>query len=104
MFEKLFKTAGFPLNTRNFIVDYVDGSGTYYHKPMQSIMHITDTDTEAVESIRRAVKTQDNASVCSIIEVGEKYSLEDMIKYQDQPGRFPGYKVLYLDPALAFCH
>lgn len=50
------------------------------------------------------MKTQDNASVCSIIEVGEKYSLEDMIKYQDQPGRFPGYKVLYLDPALAFCH
>lgn len=104
MLKKLFNTAGLPLKTRNFIVDYVDGAGKYSHKPMQSIMHVAEpeTDMEVVQSIMHAIKAQENASVCSIIEVGEKYSLDEMIRFQDQPNRFPGYKVVYLNPALAF--
>lgn len=103
MLNELFKAAGIPVKTRNFLVDYQDKAGRCYHKPMQSIMHDTEeTDFEAIKCIMETIKEQNDSVVSSIIEVQGHYSLDELTQQQDNPSILTGSRLLYLNPLIAF--
>lgn len=95
--SEIFKAAGLDMPVRNFLVDYRDGTGEFYHKPLQVICIRDYSDSEIINNIMQDVEMQ-NMTIDGITEIRGEHSLAELSAMsQDVKAAFEaGFRYLYL--------
>ena len=102
LMTELLRSIGIPVVTRNLMVDYRDGRGNHFHKPMQAVTPPgQEMDVDMLTQIGRDLKSQGYA-LYSILEAFGEFELEELedVFNGSRQGEH-SISVLYLDAKLA---
>ncbi|MCI8517254.1 MAG: hypothetical protein HFG75_10365 [Hungatella sp.] len=101
LMTELLRSIGIPVVTRNLMVDYRDGRGNHFHKPMQAVTPPgQEMDVDMLTQIGRDLKSQGYA-LYSILEAFGEFELEELedVFNGSRQGECP-VAFLYLDKEL----
>lgn len=105
IFTKLLQSMGVQVIARNFMVDYVDREGKYYHQPLQTVvpsLECWEEDAQIIAYIQQHLAEQ-GYNVCSIMEATGDYEMDELnqvFNSMEQIGK--NVRLLYLNPLMEF--